>query len=228
MALPNSRSDREHNKFVETTGGEVAIRVVGFDSGTSAANIEGNAAHDAVDSGNPVKVGGYAASSQRTAVSAADRVDAVYNLNGEAVIAGYDWTANALRVSEVDPISQHFVSETLAALTNIATNTTGYLYTDWDGYTIGTFQGETSGTTPTDVLTCTLEMTCQSDGTAPASCTYQDVTTALTGAASYVDTNFMWIINTPIAAKYLRTKYNTSNGGGNDADLTVYHKRLYS
>jgi hypothetical protein len=43
----------------------------------------GDIAHDAADSGNPIKVGGKAASSAPTAVSAGDRVDAYFDLNGK-------------------------------------------------------------------------------------------------------------------------------------------------
>lgn len=45
-------------------------------------------AHDAVDAGSPLKVGGYASTAVPTAVSAAgDRVNAWYTLNGAAVVA---------------------------------------------------------------------------------------------------------------------------------------------
>lgn len=47
----------------------------------------GSQSHDAVDSGAPVKVGGYASSTAPTAVSAnGDRVNAWYDLNGRAVV----------------------------------------------------------------------------------------------------------------------------------------------
>jgi len=134
-----------------------------------------------------------------------------------------DSTKTTLTRDETD----QFVGETLAALTNIATNTTGYLYFTMDGYRYFTLQCETSGATPTDTLTLTVEATCQDDGTVPASCTYQDVTNAWFGAASYVDTTVMLAKTTPTAVKYVRLKYVTSNGGGDDADLTAYLRRLY-
>ena len=109
MALPTNRGTREYDKFIETSTGDVGIRVVGFDSSGAAANIEGNVAHDAVDAGNPVGIGGIAKSAQQTAVAAADRVKAVFNLFGEQVIAGYEWASNAIRTKEIDPICQQFV-----------------------------------------------------------------------------------------------------------------------
>lgn len=42
----------------------------------------GNVAHDAADSGSPVKIGGYASTTAPTAVTAADRVNAWFSLNG--------------------------------------------------------------------------------------------------------------------------------------------------
>ena len=139
----------------------------------------------------------------------------------------YDSSTQADKVAEVNPVSAHYVGETLLDLTNIAQTTTAYAYLDMAGYRYFSLQGETSGATPTDVLTVTVEATNQDDGTAAASCTYQDVTTSLFGVASWVDTDFFGIVDTAGAFKYVRVKYNTSTGGGNDADLTVYAKRMY-
>jgi hypothetical protein len=96
-----------------------------------------------------------------------------------------------------------------------------------DGYRNFSLQGETSDAAPTDVLTVTIEASNQDDGTAAASCAYDDVTQALFGVASWVDTDFMAIVDTPTAFKYVRVKYVTSNGAGNDADLTVYAKKIW-
>ena len=46
----------------------------------------GDVAHDASDSGNPVKIGGKAATSTPTAVSAGDRVNAYFDANGRLVV----------------------------------------------------------------------------------------------------------------------------------------------
>lgn len=48
--------------------------------------VGGDVAHDAADSGNPVKMGGKAASSAPSAVSAGDRVNAYFDTNGRLVI----------------------------------------------------------------------------------------------------------------------------------------------
>lgn len=56
--------------------------------GTFAVQAAGNVAHDAADSGNPVKIGGKANSSAPTSVSAGDRADLWTNLGGAVVISG--------------------------------------------------------------------------------------------------------------------------------------------
>lgn len=47
--------------------------------GAGASNITGNVAHDAADSGNPVKIGGIAETTTRSAVADGDRVDAHFD-----------------------------------------------------------------------------------------------------------------------------------------------------
>lgn len=216
----------------------VAIQALAFDSTSAASDVgdvsvslatmddwDGTEGSAAGTDGGRIMV--EAKSSQKTAVDDGDDVIPVANLNGELVPAGFTWATTSQRKEEIDPVSAHHAESTLLALTNIATNTTGYGYLDLDGYRYVALQGETSGTTPTDVLTVTLEASIQDDGTAQASCTYQDVTLELAGVASWVDTDFMVFIDVPLAIKYLRVKYVTSNDSGADADLTVYAKRMF-
>jgi hypothetical protein len=139
----------------------------------------------------------------------------------------YDSSTQADKTAEVNPLNQQYVPATLIDETNITTNTTTYAYFDMSGYKYFSLQGETSGTAPTDVLTVTIEATTQDDGTAQASCAYQDVTNSLFGVASFVDTDFYGIADEVNPFKYVRVKYVTSNGSGSDADLTVYLKKLY-
>jgi len=142
-------------------------------------------------------------------------------------IKGYDSGNDAMKGFEISPLSSHHVEETLLDLTNIAQTTTAYGYIDMDGYRNFAFQCETSDATPTDVLTVTIEASIQDDGTAADGCAYQDITNAFFGVASWVDTDFFAISDTVTPLKYVRIKYVTSTGGGNDADLTCYSKRLY-
>lgn len=50
------------------------------------AQVVGSIAHDGADSGNPVKVGAYATSSNRTRVASADRADVISDLAGRLVV----------------------------------------------------------------------------------------------------------------------------------------------
>lgn len=135
--------------------------------------------------------------------------------------------ANANQQTRLNPAWAQLTPDTLIDETDITTNTTSYAYIDMEGFRHFSLQGETSGTAPTDVLTVTIEATNQDDGTAAASCTYQDVTSSLFGVASFVDTDFFVIADTIMTFKYVRVKYVTSNDAGNDADLTVYARRIF-
>ena len=146
---------------------------------------------------------------------------------------GYDKLNNAQYNNPIRGQEDQYASES-TVLTNIATNTTGYIYIETNGYRIPTVQCITSGTAPTDTLTLTLEATVQDDGTALSSCTFSDITewmtdliTGATSAASFVDVNCVLASTMPLAVKGLRLKYVTSNGGGGDADLTVHVKKMF-
>ena len=55
--------------------------------------VQGDVAHDDVDSGNPVKIGGVARTSQQTEVQNGDRVQSVFDKYGQLVLAGVDWVS---------------------------------------------------------------------------------------------------------------------------------------
>ena len=94
----------------------------------------------------------------------------------------YDASTGADRTSEINPLSQHFVSETLADITDGADGTY-YYYVDMDGFRKGNFQLILSGGSGT--CTVTVEGTIQADGTPPASCAYEDITNGTFGAVSF-------------------------------------------
>ena len=78
----------EHRQVVvigdPTTAANVAIVDA---SGRILSVVEGNVANDAVDSGNPVKIGGVASSAALPAVAAGDRVNAWFDLEGRLVVS---------------------------------------------------------------------------------------------------------------------------------------------
>lgn len=64
------------------------VRITGDDVGEAAV------AHDAVDTGNPLKIGGQARSTDPTAVANADRTNATFTLLGKQIV--YPWANPAL------------------------------------------------------------------------------------------------------------------------------------
>lgn len=59
----------------------------------------GNVAHDGVDSGNPIKMGGRASTTPVTAVSANDRVDAFFDVQGRQVVTQKALTGTSSNVA---------------------------------------------------------------------------------------------------------------------------------
>lgn len=140
--------------------------------------------------------------------------------------------SNALRVEEVDPLSQHYVSETLADVTN-GTDGDYYYYVDMNAFRKCGFQIIGSAGAAPGTLTITVEGTMQDDGTAPASCTFDDITNDTFGSASFlISTTAPAIVtlnaNTEKLAlyKYVAIKLVAASGA-NDGDWTIYHTRLY-
>lgn len=88
MALsPFREEDRMLGQAVASGTGTAFIPAVVLTdaTGTVAAQmVQGDTAHDAVDSGNAVKIGGRASTSVPAAVQAGDRVDAWYDVRGSA------------------------------------------------------------------------------------------------------------------------------------------------
>jgi len=152
------------------------------------------------------------------------------DVNGQLQLSNFTVLTVSNRVEEIDPISQHYVAETLADVTN-GTDGGPYLYyVDMAGYSRGGFQIELDCAAGTVTAIC--EMTLQDDGTAPAACAYQDVTLDLFGVASLISAAApavdMWLDDTGAlaSAKYVRISITPATGG-NTGDWTIYHKRLY-
>jgi hypothetical protein len=68
-----------------SSGAEVTTQAVSMATNTPVGNV----AHDAADSGAPIKVGGRARSSEITAVASDDRVDFVADLAGKQIVLPY-------------------------------------------------------------------------------------------------------------------------------------------
>lgn len=206
--------------------------VVGIQSVTTSVQImdDWDEVHGSACGTDGALIMGYATSAQPTVVDNADAARLTMNLYGESVIAGYDWATSKVGTTEADPISLHHVEETIAAVTN-GTDTSGtYYYIDLDGYRYLSLHGELSGGSGT--ITATVELSVQDDGTVPASCAYQDVTqygfdNMLGAAAAAYNADFVLAKKDVLNGKYVRLKIQSSTGGANDGDWTIYSKKWY-
>jgi len=171
-----------------------------------------------------------AVDADKTSVANGDAVIPVATLEGKTITAGYTFSTESNRTEEIDPISQHYVNETLANITDGADDTY-YYYVDMNGYTGLNIQGELSGGSGT--VTSTVEGSWQDDGTAPASCAYQDITQygfsdVLDGTsnASYT-ADFVLSKSSNVKPKYVRVKIVASTGDADDADWTLFSTKWY-
>ena len=180
--------------------------------GAEGKDFDGSALPNTVTEGNATRVAATLSGVQYVMV---------VNEDGSARPA-YDSGTDSFKQFEVSPLSSHHVEETLADVTN-ETNATTYYYVDLDGYKFFSLQIEIGAAT--DTCTVTIEATNQDDGTAAASCVYQDVTNDLFGVASVTADDF-WVAKDAMMFKYIRVKTVTA-GGNNDADYTLYHKKGY-
>jgi hypothetical protein len=153
--------------------------------------------------------------------------------NGQLQLANFTALTLSNRTEEIDPISQHYVSETLAEVTDQADATYDY-YIDMAGFGKSGLQLDLSCGLGT--VTATFWITLRDDGTAPAACNYQNVTNDLFGVPSLVAAAGaaadMWIDDTGAtgAAKYIRVRIVAATGGAGAqlGDWTLLHKRWYA
>jgi hypothetical protein len=113
-------------------------------------------------------------------------------------------------------MSDHSYTD-MAGVTN-ETNATNYYYLDMRGYQNAAVQIEIG--TASDTITVTAEITLQDDGTAAASCEYQDITSAAFGISSATADDIWWF-DSDIGARYIRIK-TVSSGGNHDGDYNLY------
>lgn len=133
--------------------------------------------------------------------------------------------SNAGRGSEIDPIDQAFVPETIVDVTNETDGTNEY-FIDMSGFRSLNLHLIISGGSGT--MTVTIEVSAQDDGTPAATVAYIDKTNEVFGSASFTATNFLFDdAKTLGGAKFVKIKTVSSTGGANDADVTIYSKKLY-
>lgn len=115
--------------------------------GTVSATAAGDVAHDGIDSGNPVKIGGKARTANPTAVANGDRVDAFYDKVGRpAVVVGQ---VRDLMVHQYTQLANTTQTTVLAAGgSGVFHDLTQLILTNASGTAVSvTFKDATSGTT---------------------------------------------------------------------------------
>lgn len=189
--------------------------------------VQGDTAHDAVDAGSPVAIGGNAQSTQAAPVTAGRRVRAVFNLFGELVIAGYNWATNSVRTSENDPLDQRY-DEELFVLTNVPNATPDEtILIDMRGYQSCSVHVEKTGASG-DTFTWTMESNGES---ALSTDDWIDTTqfgwtsATVTSAATYTADGIIYS-NRGFNPSGHKVKIETA-GTGDDADFKVSVKRYY-
>lgn len=139
---------------VNIQDGGNSITVDGTVSVTDGLNIEGDVAHDSVDSGNPVKIGFQAENSFPTAVATGDRANGISDVFGRQLVAhidagmqvwkGANYTTTQTGTDIWTPSSTKKICITYLAISSYAT--TGARVILWFGasgdstYTAGTDQ----------------------------------------------------------------------------------------
>jgi hypothetical protein len=108
------------------------IIATGTQGSPSAAYVStvaaGDIAHDAADSGNPQKIGGKAVSAEPTAVTANDRVNALFDLVGKMIVLPYanpeNFVSGAITSAMTGTTSTSLIAAPAAGLRNYITQIT--------------------------------------------------------------------------------------------------------
>lgn len=95
---------------------------------TTVPNVTGNVAHDAADSGNPVKIGGRAIAAEITPATAADRTDFVADLTGKQIVLPYanpeNFVSGCISSAMTGTTSTSLIAAPAAGLRNYITQIT--------------------------------------------------------------------------------------------------------
>lgn len=95
---------------------------------SDGASISGDVAHDAVDAGEPVKIGGKAVSAEPAVVTANDRVNALFDLVGKLIVLPYanpeNFVSGAITSAMTGTTSTSLIAAPAAGLRNYITQIT--------------------------------------------------------------------------------------------------------
>ena len=194
----------------------VKAPVTGGSVGSTSTESEGDTAHDAADSGNPVKVGGTATANEPTAVDEGDRVQASYDLEGNARVRSkaYDAGSQADKSLNLNPEYTHYVKE-IQTFSNVANATPVFGYVNMEGYRGCSIHVEKTGGSDTfDV-------------------DYESSNEGSDSSSDWIDTTATWTITGGATADHMAYPNEqlkavahrfeiTTAGGGDDADFNVF------
>lgn len=102
--------------------------VAGSASISGTVTATGNVAHAAADSGNPVKTGGRARTTDITAVTTDARVDSIYDTLGKQIVL--PGSSNDLRVSGTTNYTNNSAADVIATIASTRIVVTGILVTN--------------------------------------------------------------------------------------------------
>ena len=160
--------------------------------------VVGDIAHDDIDEGNPVKIGGKAQSTPPADVASGDRVDAYFDLKGRAVNPAYDFITGADKNSPINEPPPY--SSALVTFQNAATAAAnGTVYTNGDNYNMYNITPELIHGTVTSYGAVYLE--CSSDNS-----TWHQVDSRVTTAGSATTYDLAPFTGNRVA-KYWRVRF---------------------
>jgi hypothetical protein len=152
--------------------------------------------------------------------------DDEYQIGVNYQTKSYSSPTDSTQTINLNPESENYVTETLADVTNGDDGTYNY-YLDMNGYKELGAQLILDGGTGSVFVT--LKGTIQDDGTAPESCVYQDIS-SLYGETNWTDDSVL-VDGDKIAGQFKYINFeviaDTGSPAANDADWTIYTKRLY-
>lgn len=191
-------------------------------SGITIGGVEaqGMTAHDAADSDNPQKIGGRASDSQIAAVAANDRTDAIFNLYGEQVMAGFDWASFFLAVGERDPIDRKCLL-TSYSYSNVPNATPQTIEFEMQGFSDFSVHIEKTGGTDT----FDVDYLASNEGTATTD-DWIDITAGMTFVGGSATTDHIATPTIKFTPKAVQIEITTA-GGSNDADFNVFIYKKY-
>lgn len=149
------------------------------------------------------------------------------NGSGGLITAGYDSSENAGRTKEVDPVSAHFSNDDIE-ITGQPTGTYEY-FIELESRTMVGLQiidSSGAGETKCDVR---VYLTAEPD-TPQASCTYEDASSDLIGAAPFdlmAAGSQYFVIDVPVIARFLKVEIDYASGAS-DGAWTINYKTQYA